>query len=63
MIRVNRINRTEVLINPDQIEHMEETPDLVITLISGRKIVVSQNAEQVIDSIIKYKQSICRPPA
>jgi len=58
MIIVNRVNNSEVVINSDLIETMEETPDLVITLTSGRKIVVSQKINEVIRKIIKYKSRI-----
>ncbi len=58
MIRLNRLNNSEIVINADQIEFMEETPDLVITLMSGRKIVVCQPMSEVIRRIIKYKARI-----
>lgn len=58
MIRLNRLNRSEIVVNAEQIEYMEETPDLVITLMSGRKIVVSQSLSEVIDRIITYKARI-----
>lgn len=58
MIRVTRLNNRDVIINSDQIELMEETPDLVITLLSGRKIVVHQSVEDVISSIISFKRAV-----
>ena len=58
MIRLNRLNKSEIVINADQIEFMEETPDLVITLMSGRKIVVSQSMMEVIKRIVQYKARI-----
>ncbi|MCE1246492.1 MAG: flagellar FlbD family protein [Firmicutes bacterium] len=61
MIKVKRINNTEVVLNSDQIEYMEETPDLVITLVSGRKLVVSQTLEEVIRMILSYKRAILNP--
>jgi len=61
MIKVKRINNSEVVLNSDQIEYMEETPDLVITLVSGRKLVVSQTLEEVIKMILSYKRAIMTP--
>jgi flagellar protein FlbD len=61
MIKVKRINNSEVVLNSDQIEYMEETPDLVITLVSGRKLVVNQTLEEVIRMILTYKRAILNP--
>lgn len=58
MIKLNRLNNTEVFVNPDLIEMMEETPDLVITLKSGRKLVVSQKVSEVCNEIIDYKAKL-----
>ena len=40
MIEVTRLNGTTVLINSDLIETVEETPDTVISLTTGRKFIV-----------------------
>ena len=40
MIEVTRLNDTKLLINSDLIELVEETPDTVITLTTGRKLIV-----------------------
>ncbi|MFP4497894.1 MAG: flagellar FlbD family protein [Vulcanimicrobiota bacterium] len=58
MIRLNLLNNQIIALNPDLIETMEETPDLVIKLISGRKFVVNQTMDQVIDRIINYKSRV-----
>lgn len=55
MIRLKRLNNSEIVVNSDMIETMEETPDLVITLTSGRKIVVNERLQDVINRIIEYK--------
>jgi len=43
-------------VNAEQIEFAEETPDTVISLISGKKIVVNENVDQVIEKVIEYKK-------
>ena len=58
MIRLNRINKSEVVVNSDQIETIEETPDLVLTLTSGKKIMVRQKLNEVIQLIVDYKSKI-----
>lgn len=52
MIQVTRINKVEKFyINEKHIEFIEETPDTVISLDSGRKVVVMESAEVVIERI------------
>ena len=40
MIEITKLNGQKVLINPSLIEMVEETPDTVISLTTGRKISV-----------------------
>ncbi|NLM74495.1 MAG: flagellar FlbD family protein [Clostridiaceae bacterium] len=58
MITVTRFNRSRFVINADWIETIESTPDTVITLTNGKKFVVSETVEEVVDLVIKYKQKI-----
>ena len=58
MIKLRRMNNSEFVLNIDLIETIEETPDTIITLTTGRKIVVVERAEQIIEKIIEYKRKI-----
>jgi flagellar protein FlbD len=58
MIRLTRLNHSEIIINADLIEMLEETPDVVLTLTTGRKLAVSESADEIIDRILKYKALI-----
>lgn len=58
MIKVSRINQEVFYINPTNIEIMEEIPDLIITLINGKKFVVSESADEVNQKIIEWWGSI-----
>lgn len=61
MIKVTRLNDTQIVINGELIEFVEETPDTVITMTTGRKIVVKETVDELIDIMIQYKQKIyCR---
>ena len=53
MIEVTKINGVKVLVNPDLIELVEETPDTVLTLTTGRKIIVKESRQQI-KSLVKY---------
>ena len=58
MIHITRFDKTILYVNPHQIEFMEETPDLVITMLSGRKIVTKDSFETVLNRIIEYRRRI-----
>lgn len=61
MIWLTRLNQSPFVLNAEQISHMEVTPDTVIFLTDGRKIVVRENAQDVIDRVIDYRRSIAQP--
>jgi flagellar protein FlbD len=63
MIRLTRLNRGPFLINPDQIEHVEMTPDTVITLVNGHQFMVLETASEVIDRVIEYRRAIAHAGA
>ena len=58
MIKVSKLNNQQFTINSDLIETIEETPDTVITMTTGNKYVVREKQDEIITSIISYKQAI-----
>lgn len=58
MIEVTRLNGTTVLINSDLIETVEETPDTVISLTTGRKFIVKESRQEVKNLVKSYKRDI-----
>ncbi|MCR5607767.1 MAG: flagellar FlbD family protein [Lachnospiraceae bacterium] len=58
MIELTRINGKGFLLNCDLIEIVEETPDTVITLTSGKKYVVKQSQEEILELVIAFKNKI-----
>jgi len=56
VIQVTRFNGTMIFINAELVQIVESTPDTIITLTSGVKMVVSEKAEEVIDRIIDYRR-------
>jgi flagellar protein FlbD len=67
MIYVTRLNHTPVVLNCDLIEHMETTPDTVISLTTGQKFMVLESAEEIVAQVVNYRRLIlqglpqCRP--
>ena len=58
MIQVTRFNHTELYINADLIEFVESTPDTVISMVSGRKVLVLEKPEEVRRKILAYRQEV-----
>ena len=58
MIEVTRLNDTKLIINADMIEKVEESPDTVITLTSGNKIIVKESRQEVRNLVILYKKEV-----
>ena len=56
MITVKRYNETELVINADLIEFVEATPDTIITMTTGKKILVRESVREVIEKVILYKK-------
>ncbi len=62
MIKVTRLNGKELYINCEHIEFVESTPDTIITLFNEKKVIVSENVEQVVTKIINYKSKVTALP-
>lgn len=58
MIRVTRLNNKEFVINTDIIEFVESTPDTVITTTTGKKVIVKEELDEVINKVIEFKRKI-----
>jgi flagellar protein FlbD len=61
MIMVTRLNHTPLVINPDLIVFMEETPDTIITLSNGEKIVVEEKVNEIIRRVISFRRRVFNP--
>jgi len=58
MIEVTRINHLPLVLNSDLIEHIESTPDTIISLINGQKLVVLESVQEVVRRVIDFRRSI-----
>ena len=61
MIHVTRLNHTPVVLNCDLIEQVETTPDTVISLTTGQKIMVLESTEEIIDRVRLFRRSLLAP--
>ena len=60
MIKVSRLKSRdhELVLNAELIETIEETPDTVITLHNGKKMIVEESMDEVVQKVIDYKRAI-----
>jgi flagellar protein FlbD len=58
MIHVTRINHVPLVLNSDLIEHLETTPDTVISLTTGHKFVVLESADEVVRRVVAFRREI-----
>lgn len=58
MIDVTKINGIKILVNPELIEMVEETPDTVISFTTGKKLIVKESRQEIKNLVISYKRSI-----
>jgi flagellar protein FlbD len=63
MVRLTRLNHAPLVLNSDLIEHIDITPDTVITLTTGQILRVRETAEEVIQRILEYRRRIFGPEA
>jgi flagellar protein FlbD len=71
VIPLRRLNNQPIIVNCDLIESVESTPDSVVTLVSGNKLIVRDSLDEIRDRVIDFKHAIltgappqaARPPS
>ncbi len=58
MIQLTRLNGNPLVVNSDLIKYAESSPDTMLTLLNGEKIVVLESCEDVVDRTIAYRGRI-----
>jgi len=58
MIEVTKLNDVKILVNSDLIEFVEETPDTILSLTTGRKIIIKESRQEVENLVKSYRKDI-----
>lgn len=61
MIKLKRLNGSEIIVNAELLETVEATPDTIVTLTTGKKIIVETSIDDLINQVISYRQKIHQP--
>jgi len=64
MIRLTRLNNQILAVNSDLIKFIEQSPDTLITLTTGEKIVVRESPQEVLTRVVEFRRSVLQglPP-
>lgn len=57
MVKLNKLNGAAIVVNGDLVEFVEETPDCLLTMTTGRKLMVRQGMDEVLDLLLAYRQA------
>ena len=58
MVHLTRLNGQPFVLNAEMIQEIEATPDTIVTLNTGQKIMVKEPVDAVRDAVINYKRTI-----
>lgn len=58
MIKLTRFSGQQFVLNAEQIEMLEATPDTVIRLLNGKTVLVRESVEEVVDLALEYRRRV-----
>jgi flagellar protein FlbD len=58
MILLTRLNNQALTVNSDLIKFIEQSPDTVLTLINGEKLLVRESPGELLDRIVEFRRSV-----
>ncbi len=58
MIQLTRLNGISILLNSDLIKIAEASPDTMLTLISGEKLIVRETCAEVMERVVDYRAGL-----
>ena len=58
MIELHRLQKQMIVVNADLIEFVESTPDTMITTATGKKLLVLESVDDVVEKVVQYKRRI-----
>jgi len=58
MIHLTRTNHRALVVNAELIEHVEMTPDTVVSMTTGEKFAVLETPDDVVERVIAYRRAL-----
>lgn len=63
MLKLTRLNRAPVAVNPDHISWIDVVPDTTLCLVGGEKLIVRETIDELIEQLVEYRRLIRAAPA
>jgi flagellar protein FlbD len=54
MIGLTKLNNQSFVVNADLIKFVESTPDTLLTLTTGERILVKESTDEVVRRVVQY---------
>ena len=61
MIKVTKLNNSEIVINDDLIEFIETIPETMVSLTDGKKIMVKETPDEIIKKVAAFRRQAAQP--
>jgi flagellar protein FlbD len=58
MIEVTRLNGIPMIVNSDLIKIAEASPDTMLTLIHGEKLIVRESCAEIVEKVLAYRAQL-----
>ncbi|HOW89107.1 MAG TPA: flagellar FlbD family protein [Elusimicrobiales bacterium] len=58
MIKLTKLNGSDIVVNAELIESVEATPDTVINLATGNRFLVRDGVQDVVDKVVEYRKKV-----
>ena len=55
MVQLTKLNGTPMVLNSDLIKTAEASPDTMLTLINGEKLIVRESIDEVVEAVLTYR--------
>ena len=60
---VTRLDQRKVIVNADLIKYVESTPDTILTLTTGDKLIVKETPDEVVQRVVEFGRRLRVFPA
>ena len=58
MIRLTRLSGSQFVLNSDLIEKVDSTPDTLISLVDGKKYIVLESLEEIVELVMTFRAGV-----
>lgn len=58
MIEVTRYDNTQLVINDELIERIEQCPETIVTFSNGKQLIVRETKEEICERAIAFRRKI-----